>query len=80
MRSRSLQQAYTLVELMITLTIMSFLLLACAPFLTEWIYSSQVKDAQSKLLAGYGLAKALAPGRVRPSMLRAFWAIFKLCV
>jgi hypothetical protein len=39
---------------------MSFLLLACAPFLTDWIYSSQVKDAQSKLLAGYGLAKALA--------------------
>ena len=60
MQFRRLQQAYTLVELMITLTIMSFLLLACAPFLADWTYSSQVKDAQSKLLAGYGLAKALA--------------------
>jgi Tfp pilus assembly protein FimT len=45
---------------MVSLAIMSFLLLVSAPFLSDWTYSRQIKDAQSKLLSGYGLAKALA--------------------
>ena len=60
MQSRRRQQAFTLVELMVTLSIMAFLLMACTPFLAGWTYSRQIKDAQSKLLSGYGLAKALA--------------------
>jgi len=60
MQSRRRQQAFTLVELMVTLSIMAFLLMACTPFLAGWTHSRQIKDAQSKLLSGYGLAKALA--------------------
>jgi len=60
MQLRRRQQAFTLVELMVTLSIMAFLLMACTPFLTGWTHSRQIKDAQSKLLSGYGLAKALA--------------------
>ncbi|MEI7515694.1 MAG: prepilin-type N-terminal cleavage/methylation domain-containing protein [Betaproteobacteria bacterium] len=60
MQSRRHQQAFTLVELMVSLSIMAFLLMACTPFLAAWTYSRQIKDAQSKLLSGYGLAKALA--------------------
>ena len=54
------QRAFTLVELMVTLAIMSFALLASAPYLSDWTYSRQIKDAQSKLLSAYGLAKSLA--------------------
>jgi len=54
------QRAFTLVELMVTLTITSFALLASAPYLSDWTYSRQIKDAQSKLLRAYGLAKSLA--------------------
>jgi prepilin-type N-terminal cleavage/methylation domain-containing protein len=60
MQLRRQQQAFTLVELMVTLSIMAFLLMACTPFLAGWTHSRQIKDAQSKLLSGYGLAKALA--------------------
>ena len=60
MQSRRRQQAFTLVELMVTLSIMAFLLMASTPFLAGWTHSRQIKDAQSKLLSGYGLAKALA--------------------
>jgi prepilin-type N-terminal cleavage/methylation domain-containing protein len=54
------QRAFTLVELMVTLTITSFALLASAPYLSDWTYGRQIKDAQSKLLRAYGLAKSLA--------------------
>ena len=54
------QRGFTLVELLVTLTITSLVLLASAPYLSDWTYSRQVKDANSKLLSAYGLAKALA--------------------
>lgn len=60
MRSLGRQDAFSLVELLVSVAIMSFLLLVSAPFLSDWTYSRQIKDAQSKLLSGYGLAKALA--------------------
>jgi Tfp pilus assembly protein FimT len=59
-RSLGREGAFSLVELLVSLAIMSFLLLVSAPFLSDWTYSRQIKDAQSKLLSGYGLAKALA--------------------
>jgi len=59
-RSFGHQSAFSLVELMVSLAIMSFLLMVSAPFLSDWTASRQIKDAQSKLLSGYGLAKALA--------------------
>lgn len=60
MRALCRQRAFTLVELMVTLAIMCVVLMASAPFLSDWNYSRQIKDAQSKLLGGYGLAKSLA--------------------
>ena len=60
MRYLGCQRAFTLVELMVSLAIMSVVLMASAPYLSDWTYSRQIKDAQSKLLGGYGLAKALA--------------------
>lgn len=60
MKSFFRQRAFTLVELMVTLTIMSFALLASAPYLSAWTYSRQIKDARSKLISAYGLAKSLA--------------------
>lgn len=59
-RTLGRQAAFSLVEMMVSLAIMSFLLMVSAPFLSDWTYSRQIKDAQSKLLSGYGLAKALA--------------------
>lgn len=60
MRTPPCQRGFTLIELLVSLAIMSMLLLACAPYLSDWTYSRQVKDANSKLLSAYGLAKALA--------------------
>ncbi len=54
------QQGFTLVELLVTLAITSMVLLASAPYLSDWTYSRQIKDANSKLMSAYGLAKALA--------------------
>lgn len=53
-------RGFTLIELLVTLAISSMLLLASAPYLSDWTYSRQIKDANSKLQSAYGLAKALA--------------------
>ena len=60
MQSLSFQRGFTLVELLVSLSITSMVLLASAPYLSDWTYSRQIKDANSKLLSAYGLAKALA--------------------
>ena len=52
------QRGFTLVELLVSLSITSMVLLASAPYLSDWTYSRQIKDANSKLLSAYGLAKA----------------------
>ena len=54
------QRGFTLIELLVSLSIMSMVLLASAPYLSDWTYSRQIKDANSKLLSAYGLAKAMA--------------------
>ena len=54
------QRGFTLVELLVTLAITSFLLLASAPYLNDWTYSRQVKDANSKLRSAFGQARAMA--------------------
>lgn len=60
MQSLSFQRGFTLIELLVSLSITSMVLLASAPYLSDWTYSRQIKDANSKLLSAYGLAKALA--------------------
>ena len=60
MRDTQSQRGFTLVELLVTLAITCFLLLASAPFLNDWTYSRQVKDANSKLRSAYVQARAMA--------------------
>jgi prepilin-type N-terminal cleavage/methylation domain-containing protein len=60
MQTRRRQAGFSLVELMVTLAITSFLLMAAAPFAADGSASAQVKEANSKLRAAYGLAKAMA--------------------
>jgi prepilin-type N-terminal cleavage/methylation domain-containing protein len=57
---RSAQLGFTLVELMVGLSIMGALLLSLVPFTVDWIHSSQTRDASAKLKLAYGLAKGTA--------------------
>lgn len=51
---------FTLVELLVTITIMCLLLFAAVPLVNNWVYSAQTREARSKLVQAYGTAKALA--------------------
>lgn len=53
-------QGYTLVELLVTISIMVALLLATVPLINDWVYSAQTRDARAKLEQGLSTAKALA--------------------
>ena len=60
MKTAYVAQGFTLVELMVTVTILVLLVLAITPLTTNWVYSAQNQDARSKVVRGYGMAKALA--------------------
>jgi prepilin-type N-terminal cleavage/methylation domain-containing protein len=61
LRGRSRENAgFTLIELLVVMAITIFLLLAAAPLISEWFYSTQVHDAKAKVLQGFAMAKALA--------------------
>ncbi len=60
MKKRPAQRGFTLVEMMVSSSIASIALMSSAPFLSDWTYSRQTKDANSKVLSAYRLAKALA--------------------
>ena len=51
---------FTLIELMVTITILILLLFAAVPLVNDWIYSAQTREARGKLVQAYGTAKALA--------------------
>lgn len=51
---------FTLIELMVTITILVLLLLAALPLVNDWVYSAQTREARSKLVQSYSAAKALA--------------------
>lgn len=51
---------FSLIELMVTITILVLLLLAALPLVNDWIYSAQTREARSKLVQSYNTAKALA--------------------
>ena len=58
---------FTLVELLVTITIMAVLLLGAVPVVNDWIHAAQAREARGRLVQGYGMAKALAlrnPGQV----------------
>lgn len=58
--ARQASGGFTLVELLVTISIMVVLLLAAVPYTSDWLYSAQTRDAQAKLMQGFGTAKALA--------------------
>ena len=57
---RTTQFGFTLVELMVGLSIMAALLMSLVPFTADWIHSSQTRDASAKLKLAYGIAKGTA--------------------
>jgi type IV fimbrial biogenesis protein FimT len=59
-RQRACARGFTLVELMVTMTILALLLAAAVPLTTAWINGARVQDAQSRLLQGYSVGKAIA--------------------
>ena len=73
-------QGFTLVELMVTVTILVLLVFAIAPLTTNWVYSAQNQDARSKFVRGYGMAKALALRNRSQAPLSAFAAGIRLVV
>lgn len=54
------QHGLTLIELLISLAILSMLLGLALPITRDWVYSNQTRDARGKLVLAYGLVKSLA--------------------
>ena len=68
MAMTSKPQGFTLIEIMITLTVLAFLLFLGAPLTSAWTDGAQQQTAASLLREGIGRAKAQAlrnPGGVR---------------
>ncbi|THT98686.1 hypothetical protein E9531_14020 [Lampropedia puyangensis] len=67
-RSRPLQRGVSLIELMVTITVMFFLLLVAVPLTASWIHSAQVGKSKGLLMQATSQAKAIAlrnPARVK---------------
>lgn len=61
--NRSFQHGMTLIELMITLTILGILVVAAMPSYSKWIQNSQIRTASDATLNGLQLARAEAVRR-----------------
>lgn len=53
-------RGFTLIEVVITITLMVIIMLIAAPLGADWLFSAQTREARSKLEQGFGTAKALA--------------------
>lgn len=60
---RSFQHGMTLIELMITLTILGILVVAAMPSYSQWIQNSQIRTASDAILNGLQLTRAEAVRR-----------------
>jgi type IV fimbrial biogenesis protein FimT len=58
-----LQRGFTLIELMIAIAIVSMVLLFGIPGFSQWIQSSQIRNASESILSGLQLARAEAVRR-----------------
>lgn len=54
------QRAFTLIELMVVLAVLSLLLMMAVPFTSNWAASAKLRDAENILQLGVGRGKALA--------------------
>jgi type IV fimbrial biogenesis protein FimT len=59
----TIQRGFTLIELMITLTVLGLLVLAALPSFRDWIQNTQIRTATESLLSGLQLARLEAVKR-----------------
>jgi type IV fimbrial biogenesis protein FimT len=62
-RARFVQRAFSLVELMVTVAVLSLLMVLAVPSFTEWIQNSRIRTAAESLQNGLQLARAEAVRR-----------------
>ncbi len=66
MLSRLRVRGFTIVELMVTVTVLALLMLLGAPSFSNWLQNSQIRTAAEGVLAGAQLARAEAVRRNTP--------------
>ncbi|MCK6408801.1 MAG: GspH/FimT family pseudopilin [Thauera sp.] len=62
-RARFVQRAFSLVELMVTVAVLSLLMVLAVPSFTEWIQNSRIRTAAESLQNGLQLARGEAVKR-----------------
>lgn len=62
------QQGFSLIELMVTLTILSLLLLIAAPMFSTWIANARVRSVAEDMANGLRMAQSEAMRRNRPTV------------
>lgn len=65
---RAWQQGFSLIELMVTLTILSLLLLIAAPMFSTWIANARVRSVAEEMANGLRMAQSEAMRRNRPTV------------
>ena len=68
MLTDSRQCGFTLIELMVVLTIMTLLLLAVAPSFSSWVANAKVRSVAEEVANGLRMAQAEAIRRNRPAV------------
>lgn len=53
-------QGFTLIELMVTIALLTIIMLASLPLTSGWVHSAHTAEARSKLERAFGITKALA--------------------
>jgi type IV fimbrial biogenesis protein FimT len=64
---RAYQHGFSLIELMVTITILSLLLLAAAPGFSEWMANARVRSVAEEVANGLRMAQSEAMRRNRPT-------------